>query len=122
MIGVTGANGFLGYHLVRHLRDRGEPVCALVRRSRPELDALGIPIRAFDEIDGVATIAHVAGTFATRGDFRETMTEAITPVATAAMESPRMASFMVCSFSNDIRRTRALALALRDRGRLRVVG
>jgi dihydroflavonol-4-reductase len=76
MIGVTGANGFLGFHLVRHLHDRGAPVCALVRRSRPELQALGIPIRAFDELDGVESIAHVAGTFAMHGAFRETMTEA----------------------------------------------
>ena len=76
MIGVTGANGFLGFHLVRHLQAQGKPVCALVRRSRPELEALGVPIRAFGNVDGVETIAHVAGTFAMHGPFRETMTEA----------------------------------------------
>jgi dihydroflavonol-4-reductase len=76
MIGVTGANGFLGFHLVRHLQSRGQRVCALVRRSRPELDALGVDVRALDALHGVETIAHVAGTFATRGAWRETMIDA----------------------------------------------
>ena len=97
MIGVTGANGFLGYHLVRHLRDRGEPVCALVRRSRPELDALGIPIRALDELADVETIAHVAGAFATRGAFRETMTDANVRTTERLLSSGRR--IVLCSSS-----------------------
>jgi dihydroflavonol-4-reductase len=76
MIGVTGANGFLGFHLVRHLQAHGRPVCALVRRSRPELDALGVQVRPFDALDGIDTIAHVAGTFATRGRWQDEMVEA----------------------------------------------
>jgi dihydroflavonol-4-reductase len=100
VIGVTGANGFLGYHLVRQLRDRGQPVCALARRSRPELDALGIPIRALDDLDGVETIAHVAGTFAMHGAFRETMTEANVRTTERLLRSGRR--IVLCSSSATI--------------------
>ena len=97
MVGVTGANGFLGYHLVRHLRDRGEPVCALVRRSRPELDALGVPIRALDDLDGLDPIAHVAGTFAMHGEYQATMTEANVRTTERLLASGRR--IVLCSSS-----------------------
>ena len=97
MIGVTGANGFLGFHLVRRLQAQGQPVCALVRRSRPELDALGVDVRSIDGLHGVDTIAHVAGTFATRGTWRQTMVDANVRTTERLLASGRR--IVLCSSS-----------------------
>jgi dihydroflavonol-4-reductase len=75
---VTGANGFVGSHLVDRLLERGRAVRCLVRRSsnlRYLKDArLGFAYGGLDEatdwqaaLDGVETVYHVAGvTFARR--------------------------------------------------------
>ena len=94
MIGVTGANGFLGFHLVRHLQAQGRPVRALVRRSRPELDALGVDVRPFMALDGVDVVVHVAGTFARR---RETMVDANVRTTERLLASGRR--IVLCSSS-----------------------
>ena len=71
---VTGGTGFLGLHLVRKLRERGERVRVLARSGAPELEALGVElvpgdvVRHFDGaqpieqvFDGVSTLYHLAG-------------------------------------------------------------
>ncbi len=69
---VTGATGFVGYHLVRLLKERGAMVRALARRgSRAErLRALGVEVVEGDIEDpaslppafrGLDTVFHVAG-------------------------------------------------------------
>ncbi len=72
-------------------------MCALVRRSRPELEALGVEVRAFDALDGVDTVVHVAGTFAMRGDWRETMVEANTRTTERLLATGRR--IVLCSSS-----------------------
>jgi len=70
MIAVTGATGFLGGAIARALRERGDPVRALVRRSsnRSRLAGLGIECIEGDVTNGVArafvgarALVHCAG-------------------------------------------------------------
>jgi UDP-glucose 4-epimerase len=69
---VTGANGFLGHHLVRELLDRGHDVRAMVRPAT-RLDGLGWPASVEDfrgdlrsskdlasAFDGVDVLVHLA--------------------------------------------------------------
>lgn len=58
---VTGATGFLGMHLVRQLRERGDDVVALVRAPDPALGALGVTEREGDVLDADAVRAAAAG-------------------------------------------------------------
>ncbi len=66
---VTGAGGFLGGHIARMLRDRGDGVVALGRRQNPRLQADGIATVQADLADesaltkacaGVDVVFHVA--------------------------------------------------------------
>ena len=59
---VTGANGFLGRHLVAELRRRGQPVHALLRPGTlPPFDATDVGITyQFADLNAPATLAGVA--------------------------------------------------------------
>lgn len=56
---VTGATGFLGFHLATQLRERGDDVVALCRSASPELEALGVTVVKGDVLDE-ASIANAA--------------------------------------------------------------
>ena len=61
---VTGANRGIGLALCRHLRQRGDQVVAVCRRSSPELDALGARVIADVDVThgtGVVTLAKALG-------------------------------------------------------------
>ena len=64
MIGVTGANGYVGGRIIAHLRARGIDAIALVRRPPPS-DALarryelGEPLED-SLLDGIETVVHAA--------------------------------------------------------------
>jgi dihydroflavonol-4-reductase len=70
MILVTGASGFIGSHLVEHLRSRGHPVRCLVRRSSslrylPGADCAYADLASGEGIEpalgGVDCVIHLAG-------------------------------------------------------------
>jgi dihydroflavonol-4-reductase len=58
---VTGATGFLGSHLVRHLIERGHEVTALCRRAEPDLAASGVTVAIGDVLDLAAVKAAAEG-------------------------------------------------------------
>lgn len=71
MIGIFGANGFIGRHLVRRLAHDGRDVVAVARRFDPEVDALEIRTVAGDlrdrsamryALEGVDTVVQLMGT------------------------------------------------------------
>ncbi|MFC7877392.1 NAD-dependent epimerase/dehydratase family protein [Isoptericola sp. NPDC057391] len=71
MIGVFGANGFLGKHLVRRLSDDGRQVTAVARRFDDDLDTMGARSVAGDlrdrsamryALEGVSTVVQLMGT------------------------------------------------------------
>jgi nucleoside-diphosphate-sugar epimerase len=77
MVGVTGANGYLGSRIVSHLRARGVEAIALVRRppasepaseidGRPRRYALGEPLQP-GVLDGIETVVHAAWDLSARG-------------------------------------------------------
>ena len=68
---VTGANGFIGRHLARHLQDRGHRVRALVHRDGAALAGLDVELAYGDvrdavamrsAVDGVGGVVHLAAT------------------------------------------------------------
>ncbi len=54
---VTGANRGIGLELVRQLRDRGDDVVAVVRRSSPELEATGARVESDVDVTDTAAVA-----------------------------------------------------------------
>jgi nucleoside-diphosphate-sugar epimerase len=60
---LTGGTGFIGGHVARQLRERGDDVVALVRNpdKAKELEALGCEVVAGDLSDGAAIEAGMAG-------------------------------------------------------------
>ncbi len=60
---ITGASGFIGFHLIRALVERGEEVTAMDRRppSLWEPDRLGVRFRGGDVLDAKDMAAAVAG-------------------------------------------------------------
>jgi nucleoside-diphosphate-sugar epimerase len=77
MVGVTGANGYIGSRIVSHLRAGGVQAIALVRRPpeselasridrRPRRYALAQPLEP-DLLDGIETVVHAAWDLSTRG-------------------------------------------------------
>jgi UDP-glucose 4-epimerase len=71
MIGVFGANGFMGKHLVRRLTDDGHAVTAVARRFDSDLDGTGVRTVAGDlrdrsamryALEGVETVVQLMGT------------------------------------------------------------
>ena len=60
---VSGATGFIGFHVVRELRGRGFPVEALARPASDlrSLQALGVPVRVADWGDSEAAARGLAG-------------------------------------------------------------
>ncbi len=66
VVGITGASGFIGSHLVAACLERGWSPIALVRRGSPELAALGIPVRSYrigeapPDLAGIDLLVHCA--------------------------------------------------------------
>lgn len=71
---VTGATGFVGYHVVRFLLKRGVRVSALVRKGsdRKALDSLGVEsvtgdVRDYDSVEraleGCSRLYHLAADY-----------------------------------------------------------
>jgi dihydroflavonol-4-reductase len=60
---VTGANGHVGYNLTRLLRERGEPVRAMIRPTADAkpLEELGVEIARGDVLDRASVEAAVSG-------------------------------------------------------------
>jgi len=58
---VTGGTGFIGGHLARALRERGDRVRVLARRPAPELTAQGLEVVQGDITDRAAVQAAVQG-------------------------------------------------------------
>jgi nucleoside-diphosphate-sugar epimerase len=96
-IAVTGATGFIGQNLCRHLHKRGHEVVALVRSPAPELEADGIGVRIGDVTDaaslaagfqGADAVIHLAAFFnrpgATPDEYRAVNVEGALNVAAAA--------------------------------------
>ena len=74
---VTGASGFLGYHLVQELLCRDQAVKTLTRSPNARLASLGVeqvhgsivdPDVCLAAVDGVSAVYHVAGTVARTPD------------------------------------------------------
>jgi NAD(P)-dependent dehydrogenase (short-subunit alcohol dehydrogenase family) len=57
---VTGANRGIGLELVRQLKERGDEVIAVCRKSSPELDKLGVRVEAGVDVSDGASIAELA--------------------------------------------------------------
>jgi nucleoside-diphosphate-sugar epimerase len=71
MIGVTGANGYLGGRILSHLRANGSAAVALVRRPAPgekqaRRYALATPLDP-GTLDGIETVIHAAYDLSARG-------------------------------------------------------
>ena len=78
---VTGATGTVGRRLVERLRDRGDTVRALSRRSGPGLVTgdLGTGEGIEQAVDGVDTIVHLATTNRDDSGIARTLVDAIGP-------------------------------------------
>ncbi len=57
---VTGANRGIGLELCRSLKERGDEVIAVCRRSSPELDALGVRVEAGVDVTDEASVRRLA--------------------------------------------------------------
>ena len=76
LICVTGATGFVGRHLVRHLSDSGHTVLAYGRRDRPGVDAANVSYESWDistgprdVIERADAVVHCAAMVADGGTF-----------------------------------------------------
>lgn len=58
---ITGAGGFIGRHLTRELRDRGDRVIAVVRPGSPVGEADGVIEHDLGDVDVLATQLRAAG-------------------------------------------------------------
>ena len=99
---VTGATGFTGGHLVRHLAARGHEVRALVRRDSPRAAGIGKSPPAVDYLygdlrdaaavqraaDGVDVVYHIAALYREAGlpesDYRAVNVDAVRTIVEAA--------------------------------------
>jgi nucleoside-diphosphate-sugar epimerase len=107
---VTGANGFIGSHLVEYLLDRGQPVRALVRarsdrtfldpRAEVAYGDVRRPATLVPAARGVRTVYHVAGVVAT---FRKRTMKEVNGIGTASLmkvcrrASPDLERFVLVS-------------------------
>lgn len=95
MVGVTGANGYVGGRILAHLRATGVGAVALVRRpdgvqdsdtARARRFALGEPLAA-DALEGVDCVVHAAYDLTARGKgVREVNYDGSLPLLEAAHE------------------------------------
>jgi len=96
-VAITGATGFIGQNLCRHLNKRGHDVVAIVRSAARDLEADGIGIHIGDVTDaasiapgfqGVDVVIHLAAFFnrpgATPDEYRAVNVEGARNVAAAA--------------------------------------
>ncbi len=69
---ITGANGFIGYHLAKQLCEKGSPVRCLVRRSSDTQRLQSLPVEIvygeirdrsslLNALNGVGSVYHLAG-------------------------------------------------------------
>ena len=62
---ITGGSGFLGSHLIPHLKSMGKTVSIIGRKIHPELTSFTWDLnkKTMDEsaLSGVGTIVHLAG-------------------------------------------------------------
>lgn len=107
---VTGANGFVGSHLVHHLLKEGFRVRGLVRRTSDLAALEGLSVeRAYGDINdpdslpavlqGVSTLFHVAGLTKSRDPRRyfEVNESGTVHLATAALQVPSLKRFVYLS-------------------------
>lgn len=110
---VTGATGFLGANLVRHLLDEGHDIVALIRKPNRLLDGLELTpvpvpfsegaspalVKALEGCDG---IFHVAGTFDPSPGGDERMRSVHVDATRSLLDAAAMANvprFVLCSSS-----------------------
>lgn len=108
---VTGATGFLGANLVRHLLARGDEVVAVLRRPNLCTEGLPLTLRTTSltdvegltrDAEGCAGIFHIAGTFDTSPEGGPRMQTLHVDATRALIEAGRRAGvprFVYCSSS-----------------------
>lgn len=111
---VTGGTGFLGFELVRQLRDAGHEVVALCRSDAPALEALGATVRQGDVLDaesvkraadGCEAAFHAAGLVSRSPDDAEAMWKVHvdgTRTALGAMKEAGVRRVVVASTSGTV--------------------
>ena len=108
IVALTGANGFLGRAVTKHLRASGWQVRALLRRPSPDLAEMGaIPVPGAleqrDSLDrlvaGADAVVHCAGLLKARNslEFTSVNVEGTARVAEAAAACPRPPRFLLLS-------------------------
>lgn len=107
---VTGASGFVGYHLVQALRARGDEVTCLVRKTShvEQLEPLGVRLAYGDvtepdglgrAVAGMEVVYHAAGctTALDRQEYFAVNTEGTRRIAQACAEQPAPPVLLIVS-------------------------
>lgn len=107
---ITGASGFIGKRLAKHLTDRGQKVTALVRKTsvRGELEALGVGFAVGDlnsgegleaAVEGVDCVLHLAGVTKalTQDEYHRCNADGTRRLAAAMAQQERPPRLVYCS-------------------------